>query len=333
MVQLHLVLSLSLFLQRTAAVWSYDEKVAAVVRPIVGIATAFLVYQVVRRVPWPRPFRMRFLAVHMIAAPTLAAVWGLSSWVIETLVTGGDLGGLPGRQGEEMLAIGSYFYLVVAGASYAVESSARAARAEAIAAQTQLAALRAQIHPHFLFNALHTVMQLVPADPVRAGHALELIAELLRTTLGDQREEVSLGDEWRFVSRYLALEQIRFGDRLVVRSDIAPHLLDARVPAFALLTLVENAVQHGAAPRAAPTEIRVVAANGASRLTLSVRNSGHAGPVRAGLSTAGTGTGLARLRERLVALYGDAAQLETRPASDGGFEAVLVVPHHPGRLG
>ena len=328
MIPLHLVFAT--VLQGTPAVWSYDEKVSAIVRSIAGIATAFLAYRVVRRVPWPRPFRVRFLAVHLVAAPVLAAVWGSSSLVIESLVTGGAIVVPDERRREEILLIGTYFYVILAGISYAVESSARAARAEAIAARTQLAALRAQIHPHFLFNALHTVMQLVPADPVRAAQALELIAELLRTTLGDQRDEVSLGDEWRFVSRYLALERIRFGNRLVVREDIPPHLLDARVPAFALQTLVENAVQHGAAPRRAPTEIVVTGANGASDLTLSVRNSGDAGARRTASSDAGAGTGLARLRERLTALYGGAARLECRPAADGGFEAVLVVPRHRG---
>jgi LytS/YehU family sensor histidine kinase len=327
-VQLDLILAA--VLQRTAEVWSYDEIVSAVVRSATGIATAFLVYQLVRRVPWPRPSRVRFLAVHLLAAPAVAVVWGSSSWLIESLVMGGAMVVPDERRREELLLIGTYFYVIVAGVSYAVESSARAARAEAIAARTQLAALRAQIHPHFLFNALHTVMQLVPADPVRAAQALELLAELLRTTLGDQRDEVSLGDEWRFVSRYLALERIRFGDRLVVREDIAPHLLDARVPAFALQTLVENAVQHGAAPRVAPTEIVVAAANGASELMLSVRNSGDVGAVRTVSSGAGTGTGLARLRERLGALYGGAARLECRAAKDGGFEAVLVVPRHRG---
>jgi LytS/YehU family sensor histidine kinase len=93
---------------------------------------------------------------------------------------------------------------------------------------------------------------------VRApSEAAELVADLLRTTLEEQRDEVTLGDEWRFVSRYLAVEQIRFGDRLIVRAELADGLLDECIPAFALQTLVENAVRHGAAPRVAPTEIVV----------------------------------------------------------------------------
>jgi LytS/YehU family sensor histidine kinase len=227
----------------------------------------------------------------------------------------------------EYLFLGIIGYAIVVGVSHAMEGSARAARAEAVAARAQLAALRAQVHPHFLFNALHTVVQLIPIDPPRAVEAAELVADLLRTTLEEQRDEVTLDDEWRFVSRYLAVERIRFGDRLILRADVRDSLLDERVPAFALQTLVENAVRHGAAPRVAPTEIVVTAAAGsASELTLSVWNSGDGAP--AGLTIAGAGTGLARLRERLAVLYGSAARLACDSAANGGFEAVLVVPRH-----
>jgi LytS/YehU family sensor histidine kinase len=222
----------------------------------------------------------------------------------------------------ESVVIGTFVYLLVAGVFYATDATARAARAEAVAAQTQLAALRAQLHPHFLFNALHTVVQLIPLDPVRAADAASLVADLLRSAVEEQRDEITLDDEWRFVSRYLAIEQIRFGDRLVVRDGIASELLAERVPSFALQALVENAVRHGAAPRVAPTEIVVTAAGSASELTLSVRNTGDVQPG----SSNGIGTGLARLRERLAVLYGGAARLSCGPLEQGGYEAVLVVP-------
>jgi two-component system, LytTR family, sensor kinase len=96
------------------------------------------------------------------------------------------------------------------------------------------------------------------------------------------------------------------------------------VPAFALQTLVENAVRHGAAPRVAATEIVVSAKRGARELTLSVHNTGDAATERAAAN--GAGTGLARLRERLTVLYGSAAKLETGPTQNGGYEAMLVVP-------
>ena len=317
-------LMLTALVQAPTPVWSPDEVASAVIRPLVGVALALLVFRLVRRVPWPRPFRLRFLAVHLVAAPVLASVWGLVSTALVALFVGGSFIEREARRWDESLFIGTFFYVLLAGIFYAVESSARAARAEAAAARTQLAALRAQIHPHVLFNALHTVVQLSPIDPARAAEAAELVAELLRATLEEQRDEVTLGDEWRFVSRYLALERIRFGDRLVVRGDIAEGLLDELVPAFALQTLVENAVQHGAAPRVAATEVVVAAAAGASGLTLSVRNTGD--PLPPAPAKGAAGTGLARLRERLAFLYGGAARLTYGAAEGGGFEAVVVVP-------
>jgi len=225
---------------------------------------------------------------------------------------------------SERLVQGLFLYAVIAGITYPVEAAARAARAESLAARTQLAALRAQIQPHFLFNALHTVVQLIPLDPHRAVEAAELIADLLRATVEESRDEVTLDEEWRFVSRYLALERIRFGDRLVIRSDFAEEVLEDCVPAFALQTLVENAVRHGAARRVAATEIAITASGSASELTLSVRNTDEG--ARATAST--TGTGLGRLRERLGVLYGDAARLVCGPTDDGAYEALLVVPRN-----
>lgn len=321
-------------LRPSTPAWREGEMAAAAIGIGTGLAVAFLVYRLARRVPWPRPFRLRFAALHLVAAPAAAMAWYALSIVLEGALVPAYVSDVEGRGRVEMhLVLGMIFYAIVAGVAHSVEGSARADRAEAIAARTQLAALRAQVHPHFLFNALHTIVQLIPADPARAMDAAELVADLLRTTLEEQRDEVPLEDEWRFVSRYLEMERIRFGDRLVVRADMPDGLLDEPVPAFALQTLVENAVQHGAAPRVAATEIEVTAAGSGSALTLSVRNSGDAGSVAAPAAGmgAGAGTGLARLRERLAVLYGSAARLECGPAGDGGYEATLVVPRSRGR--
>jgi two-component system, LytTR family, sensor kinase len=308
--------------------WTAGELIRAVVGIPVALALAFVVQWLVRRVPWPaRRLRLRFALIHLrfalihlAAATACVLVWFSITSGIVILSTGRGMEG--GR--SELVLIGGYFYAVVAGVAYAVHGSARAAQAEAAAAQMQLAALRAQIQPHFLFNALHTVVQLIPVDPARATEAAELVADLLRTTMEEQRDMISLADEWAFVSRYLEVERIRFGDRLRVTAAVDPDLLDARVPSFALQTLVENAVRHGAAPRIAPTDIVVTATGTQSEVRLSVRNNAN------GASTNrvadGAGTGLKRLRERLAALHGSAARLTYGQRDDGDFEAVLVVP-------
>jgi LytS/YehU family sensor histidine kinase len=306
-------------------VWSRGEIEAAVSNVAAGAVVAYLLYQFVRRVPWPRPFRLWFALLNVAAALASGVLWlGLLS-AIESLFTGRFPESRTAVQAAELLLIlGVFLYAVVAGITYSVEATARAARAEALAARTQLAALRAQIHPHFVFNALHAVVQLIPVDPARAADAAELVATLLRTTVEEDRDEVRLDDEWTFVSRYLEVEHIRFGDRLRVRAEVDAELLDERVPAFALQTLVENAVRHGAAHRVAPTEIVVTAAGTDADLTLSVRNTGDRPAPRP--ANDGTGTGLSRLRERLALLYGDAARLTCGAREDGGYEAVLVVP-------
>lgn len=308
---------------------SWEEVIVGGSRGGVAIAMACAVWWIARRVPWPRPFRFRFVLTHVVALFVLAFAWCVATNALIAVAPVEPSDSLLDGLGL-YLFLGAFLYVFVAGSTYAAAASARAAqaeaavaRAEAVATSTQLAALRAQLHPHFLFNALHTVVQLIPVEPAKAAEAAEMVAGLLRTSIGEERDEVLLDEEWRFVSQYLAVEQIRFGERLQVRSEIPPDLLDERVPSFAVQTLVENAVQHGATPRVAPTEIVVSATSSPSELTLAVRNTGDPRPSTNG---AGNGTGLARLRERLTVLYGDAATLTTRPLAEGGYEAVLVVP-------
>jgi len=318
-----MVLLFALQASRSRPTWLPGELESMIVHMVVGCAVAVAVFRLVPRVPWPRPIGWRFVAFHIAAAPAAAAVWILASALFEPLVGGRSEVGFA-RRFPEMMVIGCFFYVLIAGLSYSAHGARRAAQAEAMAARTQLATLRSQLQPHFLFNALHTIVQLIHIEPRRATEAAELVADLLRRTLEEQRDEVPLGDEWRFVSRYLAVEQMRFGERLVVTTDLPPGLESERVPSFALQTLVENAVQHGAAPRVAPTEIAITGTRSNSELVISVRNSSDGEAPRSNGN--GTGTGLARLRERLSVLYGDAATLVSHPTASGGYEAVLTIP-------
>ncbi|MBC7895310.1 MAG: histidine kinase [Cytophagaceae bacterium] len=292
---------------------------------VAGALLGLIVQRLPRRLPWPRPFRPSFLLIHVGLAIVYAILWlGLNALIEGVVKTAPVFGAGPGIM--PFLMLGVWLYVMVAVVSYATQANERAARAEVEAARAQLSALRAQLHPHFLFNALHTVVHLMPRDPQRAAKAAEELAGLLRTTIEEDRDLVSLAEEWSFVERYLAVEGLRFGDRLRVEADLPDETRAAAVPSFALQTLVENAVRHGATPNVAPTTISVTGRVEAGALTVTVRDTG-AGADLATLNRT-EGTGLRRLRERLAALYGRQARLDLATPAGGGFSAALVVPRH-----
>lgn len=288
------------------------------------VAAALLaipVYRFTQHNPWPHPFRLGFALKHAVGAALYAVGWIVVVSLIRS-VTMGQLVVAVGPGLVAFLVMGVWLYLIVAGVIYANEAARRAGELEAHAARAQLAALRSQLHPHFLFNALHTVVHLIPADPQGAARAAEQLAQALRITVDEERDVVSLAEEWALVERYLAIESIRFGDRLAVERRIDEEALEATLPSFALQTLVENAVRHGAAPRVGATHITIRAHAEGGQLSVTVLDdgAGAAGAIEA------RGTGLKRLRERLRWLYGERASLVCASPASGGFEASLTIP-------
>jgi signal transduction histidine kinase len=282
---------------------------------------AYPVYRFARRHPWPHPFRVGFALRHVAGAALYAVGWIAMVSLIRSAMMG-QLVVAVGPGLTPFLVMGAWLYLIVAGVIYANEAARRAGELEAHAARAQLAALRAQLHPHFLFNALHALVQLIPVDPRAAARAAEQLGAALRTTVDEERDIVSLAEEWAFVERYLAIESMRFGERLVVRHTIDDDAFDARLPSFALQTLVENAVIHGAAAREAATLVTIAALVEGATLSVTVSDDG---PGIAG-EPAEQGTGLRRLRERLRGLYGARASLAIRSLGPNGFEAILLIP-------
>ena len=292
---------------------------------VLGVA----VHRFTARLPWPHPMQLRFVLTHLLAAALYGAAWLVLISVIESVLQsfahGRIVGVLVVGPGVvPFMILGAWLYFIVAGVTYGNRAAQRAAQIEALAARSQLAALRAQLHPHFLFNALHTVVQLIPVDPRGAVRAAEQLAGALRTAIEEERDLVPLAAELAFVRRYLAIECIRFGDRLGVREDIDVAANDAMLPSFALQTLVENAVRHGAAPRAEATILTISARVNGDTLTVAVTDDG-AGAATAQLES-GSGTGLRRLRERLKHLYGTRAQLEIASSAGAGLRATLTLP-------
>ncbi|WP_412070085.1 sensor histidine kinase [Rubrivirga sp. IMCC43871] len=208
----------------------------------------------------------------------------------------------------------------------------RQSELERAAQDAQLAALRAQMDPHFLFNTLNTVAASVPAEQGATRDLVARLAGLVRYTLAAaRRDRVLLREELEFVRDYLALEQERMGERLVVEVDADADALDVPIPPMLIQPLVENAVRHGLAPTLAGGVLRVEVRRVGQAVHVLVRDDG-AGPVApvVTLLTDGTGegVGLANTDARLRTLFGTGLALDV-PGGDGqarGFEARFSIP-------
>jgi two-component system LytT family sensor kinase len=196
-------------------------------------------------------------------------------------------------------------------------------------AQAQLRALKMQLHPHFLFNTLHSISSLVLEDPPKANSMIARLGDFLRLTLDHSDQQlVTLREETEFVRCYLEIEQIRFGDRLTVDFKIDPATLSADVPHLILQPVVENAIQHAIAPRATPGRIEIAANRQNDSLRLEVRDTGP-GLAAPDNNTERHGVGLSNVRARLERLYGRnfSFEMTNRPAE--GFSVILQIPFGP----
>ncbi|KRC00708.1 hypothetical protein ASE26_22140 [Duganella sp. Root198D2] len=196
------------------------------------------------------------------------------------------------------------------------------------ALQAELKSLQAQVEPHFLYNTLANTRYLARHAPERAVEMLDHLIAYLRTALPDMRTSSStLARECELAGHYLALMEIRFGARLATRLDCPGDLGSLPVPPMMLMSLVENAVQHGVEPKPGAVCVSVAAAlRGDGRLGIIVRDDGGGLQRGQGTTLLGSGVGLRNVRERLQALYGGRAAFELRQAADGATEAELLLP-------
>jgi signal transduction histidine kinase len=228
-------------------------------------------------------------------------------------------------------------HLALAGAGYAWHTAQalrdardRIARTEVLRARAELELLRSQLHPHFVLNVLHALLGLVRRDPALAEKALERLGELLRFGQWVQQtgsDWVPLSREWAFVQSYLDLERMRLGSRLQVDVTADPAALEIAVPPFALQPLVENAIVHAVAPRAAGGRVEVSARRSNGTLLLAVRDDGP-GATEADIA-ASPRMGLRLLQERLAALYAGRARIAFESPDGGGFRVRLELPDIP----
>jgi signal transduction histidine kinase len=227
-----------------------------------------------------------------------------------------------------------YFFKHRRQAEEVVLIQLRASELQSDLARAELAALRGQLHPHFLFNSLNAVASLVRQKKSEA--AVEIIAQLsglLRLAIERTGLQVlSLGDELDFVRRYLAIEHVRFGDKLRLDFAIEPAALNGLVPNLVLQPIVENSVKHGISRRTQPGTVRIAVRQAEGRLLIEISDDGpDPDDVSATESIAEerTGIGLANTRARLDKLYGSDYRFELRPRAEGGTVVQLDLPWRP----
>jgi two-component system, LytTR family, sensor kinase len=217
-------------------------------------------------------------------------------------------------------------YALILAVTFVVDSRERMSRQSEELSRAQLAALRGQMDPHFMFNTLNSIASLVYDQ--RGDAAVGMIvglSELLRRASEDShRAQVTLLEEVEYLQRYVDIQKIRFGDRLRVSIEIPDELLAKQVPSLLLQPLVENAIKHGISKRQSGGEVRVAGISLHGALRLSVYNDGPW--TQEDLAVASQRVGLGNLRTRLQILHGERSDLSLQPAEQGGVEVIVTLP-------
>lgn len=277
-----------------------------------------------------RESALRLIVVHSVAAALVSYFWMGLGWVlVASLSKTSSFQGLNqrfSRQAPILFASGYLLYLLSVASQYVIlsleasrEAEARAMETDILAREAELKALKVQINPHFLFNSLNSISALTSIDPSRARDMCVLLGDFLRMTLGlGEKDLVRFSEELELLQKYLAIEKIRFGERLIMRETIQAESKSCLLPALLLQPLIENAVKHGIAGLPEGGEVRLTSDRQNGRLDIVVENSWDpdAPPRRSG------GLGLRNVQQRLEARYGKDANL--RVNTDGPFFQVML---------
>ena len=308
---------------------------AVIAFPLSFAGTLLLVpvWYVCRSLPVYETSATRLLVTHLGAAVLtgmMAAYLGgaLARFVDATRPPGGVETAYQARSAG-VLAAGALVYLLAVSFHYVLLGVDATRRAEQhsmelsiLARESELRALRAQVHPHFLFNSLNSISALVTMDPMRAREMCILLAEFFRKTLAlGEKAEVTLEEELAVARAYLAIEAMRLGTRLSVEEGVDDAARACRLPPLLLQPLVENAIRHGIATRPDGGVLRIEARTDGQRMRISVENPFDPdAPPRPGV-----GVGLANVRRRLLAGYGAQALVDAQRSADS-FRVAVSMP-------
>jgi two-component system, LytTR family, sensor kinase len=299
-----------------------------------------LVLWLVRRFPIDKQRWWRNLLAHLFTSTLLIFVVGMAGHLTLYLNYGRADGRLYSFQNALRYTVNNYsegmgVYLLIALLTYAYsyyqryrQGELHASQLEAQLSQAQLQALKMQLHPHFLFNTLHSISALLHRDTEAARKMITRLGDFLRLTLENSgTQEVTLQQEMEFLRCYLEIERIRFQDRLTTRVQIDADALDAHVPNLILQPIVENAIRHGVAPRSTPGEIEILAKQEDGFLRIKIRDNGPGLPKNRSVeSLFKKGLGLANTQTRLDRLYGAEHRFEIANAPGGGLAVTLEIP-------
>jgi two-component system, LytTR family, sensor kinase len=303
----------------------------------IGFVLSLGLWQVYRRLLRRDPSILQIVVATAVASYIVSLPWTAAYNLVDARIVAAFDGRPIAIDSVAKLLNGSIYHTFVLLAwsvfYFAIKHYERSLKAESLAHQARLQALRYQLNPHFLFNTLNAISTLVvDKRNAEAGKMIARLSDFLRMTLDrPDVEEVPLSDEIEFVRRYLEIEQVRFGDRLSVKIDVAEDAWTARVPVMVLQPLVENAIRHAVAPRAEGGRIEIGATIEDRGLRIWVADDGP------GLNGNGNGNGigLTNTRERLRQLYGSAHRFELRSANGGstdrsplpGLHVLIDLPH------
>lgn len=298
---------------------------------LAGAVISFAIFRILQRCNGVPFLRRAVIALALALAG--ATIHGVINWLIFSAFFGDDPAStFTVGSFASLIYLFSWVYLamtvILLSLTYGDETLRRERRISELTWETeraQLEALRYQLNPHFLFNALNSAASLISARRNRDAEAmLENLADFLRTTVKlDAGKDIPLREELGLQSAYLNIEQCRFPHRLSVETEVPDDLLDVLVPNLITQPLVENSIKHAVARSAKPVAITISARETGGKLELRVRDSGaKAGP----LGPNGASAGLQNVEKRLKLRFGSEASFQAGALMDGGFETVMLMP-------
>jgi sensor histidine kinase YesM len=316
-------LSLSLRVWKTAGLWYFN---IVLLLPVI--------FWISSRISFERFSKTVFFGIHGVIALGFAALWTVFAFLDLNIYEDPDIKRYLNRMYLQYFNIGIFIYAAVAGWIYTLhyhrrskEQAVREADLKRMAREAELKALKAQINPHFLFNALNSVNSLMVKDPERAREMNAQLAGILRYALdGSEKEIVTLRKEMGFVEDYLGIEKIRLENKLQIKINMGDGLMDIKVPPMTLQPIVENAIKHGIAGRTKGGSVSISAEVVNDKLKFQVNDTGNGIDTLENNTMLERGVGLRNTLERLKRLYDDNFSFNIQNNNPSGCIVTLYIP-------